>query len=107
MFGLECRTLEGHIDELTKSIGYVVYSDQVDFKTTSIKIDPRFLQGGGKLVPFVSQSTFVPVRGMKNYLSVRNLRIAGDTLIWEYGGRHILQASWTIPVITVFKVINK
>ncbi|WGL93745.1 hypothetical protein [Arsenophonus nasoniae] len=89
----------GEIDNILDSFGFVIHSEQVDFKKTSFQFDQRFLKGGRKIVAVPRIDI---ARNNNNYPAIENVNIYGNTVSWNYTNFCIGCA--TIPVIHVFKL---
>lgn len=94
----------GVIDDLHKSIAFVIYSSYTDGITTRVKIESEYLKGEGNYVAVVNQAT-ISMGPVKNYPAVINLKFDNGYLTWQYHNG-ILNKSWLIPRVTLFKVIN-
>ncbi|MFS1539323.1 MAG: hypothetical protein ACL7AX_11930 [Candidatus Arsenophonus phytopathogenicus] len=89
----------GEIDNILQSFGYVIHSEQVDFKKTGFQFDSRFLEGGGKIIAIPRIDIEL---GNNRYPTIENVEIKGNTVTWEY--TDFFTRSSTIPVIHVFKL---
>ncbi|QBY42821.1 hypothetical protein QE197_09355 [Arsenophonus nasoniae] len=90
----------GEIDNILQSFGFVIHSEEVDFKKNSFQFDQRFLKGGRKIVAVPRID--IAHTGNK-YPAIENVHIYGNIVSWNYTNFCIGCA--TIPIIHVFKLI--